>query len=693
MVVLDGQASTGVMNMRKTILRNARVTLVMLLLTLALSASAETKKIVFLAGGASHGYGAHEHYAGCRLLADRLNGSGLDIRAVVHRGWPDDPTVLEKADAMVIFSDGGEKNLVRGHEKALARLAENGIGVAFMHFATIPPSKAENPYFHDWIGGCYELDWSVNPHWVARFDKLPDHPITQGVAPFAIEDEWYYHMRFRKNMEDVTPILTAIPPDATRQRKDGPHSNNPQVRARVGMEEHVAWAYERPGGGRGFGFTGAHFHWNWANDNFRKIVLNAVVWLAGLEPPAGGVASQTPSLQELTANLDSPKPTKWDEAQLREKIESWNTAPYKVVSIPDFLNVDTDYPQEGWEEALGYVLDQIKAENPDFVLVAGDLVMGHWHLGDKGIDHWAQRYYSAWKQRMEEHELPWYAAIGDHEVGDNPWPPDKAKLVPHFKNAFRKHLAMPLNGPEHMKGTAYYFVHKNTLFVSLDVFETNRPGDEGYVEKKKNQGGYEAKVTGEQLEWLETTLQAHPDVDHTIIMGHTPILTPVRRWSSSGLTLFGGEDSEVWKLMKKHEVDLYLCGEVHDITCKEDGGIQHIAHGALFGYNNQVNYLVMTIAPERIDLELKRLDIVLDGQKLWQTGANRPQEIVRIAPEARKQCFQTVGTMIIDKTTETKGLTDKTGLFTSEANTSERIEQDNQRNRVYSQRRRELGLR
>ena len=34
------------------------------------------------------------------------------------------------------------------------------------------------------------------------------------------------------------------------------HSGNPHVRARMGMPEHVAWAYERPGGGRSFGFTG-----------------------------------------------------------------------------------------------------------------------------------------------------------------------------------------------------------------------------------------------------------------------------------------------------------------------------------------------------------------------------------------------------------------------------------------------------
>lgn len=665
--------------------------------------AAPTKKklIVFLAGGPSHGYGAHEHRAGFELLAKRLEAADVGIETRIVIGWPDDVSLLTKADAVVINSDGGTKHLAADHTEDLKQLTDTGVSIGMMHYAVIPPDEAAWPVYRDAMGGYYETFWSVNPIWEAEFTRLPEHPVTRGVRPFTIRDEWYFHMRFQPEMKGVTPLLTAIPPDAMRQRKDGAHSGNPHVRAALGQPEHVAWVYERPGGGRGFGFTGAHWHWNWAHDDYRTLVLNALVWLAGGDVPEGGVPSETPTLDELLGNLDGKPSPKFNREAIATMVDGWREAStpshgktWTVVSIPDFLNVDTDYPQEGWEGALGYVLDKIKAEDPDFVLVAGDLVMGHWDRGDKGIDHWADRYYPAWKQRMKDHDLPWYAAIGDHEVSDNPWPPPKAELVPQFKNAFRKHLAMPLNGPEQMKGTAYSFVHKNTLFVSLDVFEPNRPGEAGYVNRKRgSQGGYEPKVTGEQLKWLEATLKANSNVDHTIVMGHTPILTPVRRWSSSGLTLLGGETSGVWKLMKRHKVDVYLCGEVHDITCKEDGGIEHIAHGALFGYNDKVNYLVMTIAPERIDLELKRLDIVLDGQKLWQTGTNRPQETVRVTPEARKQGFQSVGAMTIDKATETKRLIDKTGLFTPEANTPQKIEADNQRNNAYSRHRRELGLR
>jgi hypothetical protein len=125
-------------------------------------------------------------------------------------------------------------------------------------------------------------------------------------------------------MENVTPILTAVPPDSTRKRRDGAHSGNPHVRARMGMPEHVAWAYERPDGGRGFGFTGGHWHWSWASNDFRKLVLNGLVWIAGVEVPPDGVPSKTPSIEELEENQDYPKSKKWNREKIRKLIEQWN---------------------------------------------------------------------------------------------------------------------------------------------------------------------------------------------------------------------------------------------------------------------------------------------------------------------------------------------------------------------------------
>jgi type 1 glutamine amidotransferase len=86
----------------------------------------------------------------------------------------------------------------------------------------------------------------------------------------------------------------------------------------------VAWAYERPGGGRGFGFTGGHDQINWANDNFRKVVLNGLVWAAGLDVPENGVPSKTPTTEQLRANMDEPDPGSWNWDRIQKIIDQWN---------------------------------------------------------------------------------------------------------------------------------------------------------------------------------------------------------------------------------------------------------------------------------------------------------------------------------------------------------------------------------
>ena len=297
-------------------------------------AAETTKKIVFLAGPPSHGYAAHEHNAGCKLLAKWLHESVPGVEAIVYRNqWPTDPAVLENAAAIVIFSDGGQRNLAMGHLDELERLMKQGVGLGCLHYAVEVPKGEPGDDFLRWIGGYFETDWSVNPTFVAEFKSFPQHPVTRGVKPFAIQDEWYYHMRFPVGMKNVTPVLTCIPPDATRERPDGSHSNNPTVRAEKGHAEHVAWVIERPDGGRGFGFTGGHFHWNWAHPSFRKLVLNAILWIAKIEVPQDGVQVATPTLEELQANLD-PKPQpkakgkgkakpQFDRQKVIEMIEGW----------------------------------------------------------------------------------------------------------------------------------------------------------------------------------------------------------------------------------------------------------------------------------------------------------------------------------------------------------------------------------
>ncbi|MGH6793294.1 MAG: ThuA domain-containing protein, partial [Methyloceanibacter sp.] len=257
--------------------------------------AASAKKVLLIAGLPSHPPGAHEHNAGVLLLQKCLAGvEGLETEVALN-GWPKQAeTAFDGVDAVIIYCDGGVRHLAtqNGHLDELGAVLGKGAGLGLLHYAVEPAKERGQQEFLQWIGGAFEIHWSVNPHWDASFEELPSHPITRGVEPFTLRDEWYFNMRFVEGMKGITPILVATPDASTMTRPDGTHSGNPHAREAVkrGERQILAWACERPDGkGRGFGFTGAHFHENWGNDDFRKIVLNSILWLAHMEVPAGGV--------------------------------------------------------------------------------------------------------------------------------------------------------------------------------------------------------------------------------------------------------------------------------------------------------------------------------------------------------------------------------------------------------------------
>ena len=83
-----------------------------------------------------------------------------------------------------------------------------------------------------------------------------DHPITKGLADFRIEEEFYYQLKQLPEAK-LVPLLTA--------EIDG-------------ERPMVSWAWERPDGGRSFGFSGCHYHKNWDRPEYRRFISQAVLW-------------------------------------------------------------------------------------------------------------------------------------------------------------------------------------------------------------------------------------------------------------------------------------------------------------------------------------------------------------------------------------------------------------------------------
>lgn len=303
---------------------------VAVLMTLLLSSASDPadaadspRRLVLVAGKPSHPPRMHEFNAGVQLMAKCLaDVPGLKVDVVLN-GWPEDEAIFDDADAVVFYMDGGPKHELVQEEGRRLQLADRWAGegksIGCMHYGVEVLADQAGPQFRRWIGGHYEHMFSCNPIWEPEFSVLPEHPITRGVKPFQIKDEWYFNMRFMADLvgneaaavegTKFQPILVAEPSDAVR---DGPYvyPKGPyaHIQADKGRTEAMMWVVERPDGGRGMGFTGGHFHDNWGNADFRKVVLNACVWLAKVDVPASGVESQLMP-EELDANLD-PKPIK-----------------------------------------------------------------------------------------------------------------------------------------------------------------------------------------------------------------------------------------------------------------------------------------------------------------------------------------------------------------------------------------------
>ena len=278
--------------------------------------AAGQKKLIIIAGKPSHPPMMHEFRAGSLLLEKCLQEvKGLKVE-VHDNGWVKNEATFADADAVVIYADGGGKHpaLQGDNLKTLEKLIRKGVGFGCMHYGVeVPPGEA-NEEFKAWIGGHYENAYSCNPIWAPRFDSLPIHPVTRGVLPFSISDEWYFNMRFIGGIEgnqakkidgtSFTPILVAKPSDDVR---DGPYvyPKGPydHIIAGSGRAEAMLWVVERPDGGRGFGFTGGHFHLNWANDSFRKVVLNTLNWVVKNDIPENGIQSVVTE-KDLYKNLD-----------------------------------------------------------------------------------------------------------------------------------------------------------------------------------------------------------------------------------------------------------------------------------------------------------------------------------------------------------------------------------------------------
>jgi type 1 glutamine amidotransferase len=222
--------------------------------------AAEPLAILLIGKQPDHPVGSHAYLATCELLARELREQH-GYSATVSDGWPKDEQLTSEVDCVVIYADTGAEIMFGGPQAgAVRKLFERPVGLVTLHWSCgVKEANTETlgKPFQELLGGRW-LSAPVPP--VIGKSPLrvlaPDHPISAGWQLAEIADEFYPDPQL---LPAATPLWEVDLNGA------------PLV---------IAWAYERPTGGRSFATTLGHFERNFTDDQFRRAVVNGIAWSA-----------------------------------------------------------------------------------------------------------------------------------------------------------------------------------------------------------------------------------------------------------------------------------------------------------------------------------------------------------------------------------------------------------------------------
>jgi type 1 glutamine amidotransferase len=236
------------------------------------AAAADVPKKVLLVGSPpdSHPVGTHEYLPGMQILAKCLRpiASVEAMVANAEGAWKEGPDLIGRSDCVVLFLTEGAAWVSADAARlaAFRRHERRGGGLVCVHWGMGTREAAPIDAFVALFGGCHggtDRKYQVVDATVSVSDRV--HPVATELKDFKVHDEFYYRLKLGK---DVRPLLRV------------PIDGNPET---------VAWAWERPDGGRSAGFSGLHFHENWKLPEYRRLLTQAVLWTGKLPIPSRGI--------------------------------------------------------------------------------------------------------------------------------------------------------------------------------------------------------------------------------------------------------------------------------------------------------------------------------------------------------------------------------------------------------------------
>ena len=213
-----------------------------------------------------------------------------------------------------------------------------------------------------------------------------------------------------------------------------------------------------------------------------------------------------------------------DDSKIYSSVYSFETASKNDDEFSFLFMTDPQYyDEEGSKIFNKFAERHITNDDIKFALITGD-------ISDKGGN---SNYWDMFYTKSSLQKIPYATTVGNHDYYDS-------KTTRTDNYIFNNFFYNPQNGPEHVKGSSYYFVYNQALFIMLDS------------EEKYN--------TAEQKEWFKNVCSS---IDCSyIIVGCHKTAYAAGPYVSLGKTFI----AEWGPVFDECQVDLVLSGHDHVFT-------------------------------------------------------------------------------------------------------------------------------
>lgn len=213
------------------------------------------------------------------------------------------------------------------------------------------------------------------------------------------------------------------------------------------------------------------------------------------------------------------------------------------------------YEQKSIAELMGKVAETL---GPDAFIALGDT---HHFLGIESVDDplWMTNYELIYSH--PELQVEWCPVLGNHEYRGN------TQAVIDYSGISRRW---------NMPSRYYTRIFDNDGTRVKVVFIDTTPIIDKYRADTTEYTDAVRQNVEAQLQWLDNELSRDDNADWTIVAGHHPVYAQTPKQSSEREDL----QSKVEPILRKHKVDMYVCGHIHNFQHIRRNGIDYVVNSS-----------------------------------------------------------------------------------------------------------------